>query len=44
MRFLLQLSERWFCHIGLVGRMKFASLEANLSLGRGLLVNLILLF
>ena len=28
---LLQLSERWPCHIWLVGRMKFASLEANLG-------------
>ena len=26
---LLQLSERWPCHIWLVGRMKFATLEAN---------------
>ena len=43
MRSLLHLSERWLCHILLVGRMKFASLEANLSLGQGLLVNLILL-
>ena len=43
MRSLLQLSERWLCHIWLVGRIKFASLEENLSLDRGLLVNLILL-
>ena len=35
-RFLLQLSERWPCHIWLVGRMKFASLEANLGWGQGL--------
>ena len=27
---LLQLSERWLCHIWFVDRMKFASLEANL--------------
>ena len=26
---LLQLSQRWPCHCWLVGRMKFASLEAN---------------
>ena len=30
---LLQLSERWLCHIWLVGRMKSASLEANLGWG-----------
>ena len=41
---LLQLSESWPCQIWLVGRMKFASLEANLCLGQGLLVNPILLF
>ena len=40
-RSLLQLSERWPCHIWLVGRIKFASLEVNVSLG--LLVNPILL-
>ena len=28
---LLKLSERMFCHVLLVGRMKFALLEANLS-------------
>ena len=28
---LLQLSERWLCHIWFVGRMKFASLETNLD-------------
>ena len=44
MRSLLQVSERWLCHIWLVGRMKLASLEANLSLGRGLLGNHILVF
>ena len=33
---LRQLSERWPCHILLVGWMKFTSLEANL--GGGLLV------
>ena len=43
MRSLLQLSERWPCHIWLVGRIKFASLEVNVSLGWGLLVNPILL-
>ena len=32
----MQLSERWPCHSLLVGRVKFVSLEANLSLGRGL--------
>ena len=35
---LLQLSERWPCHIWPVGRMKFASLEANLGGGWGLRV------
>ena len=30
--FLLQLSERWSCHIWVIGRIKFASLEANLGL------------
>ena len=30
-RSLLQLSERWPCHIWLVGRMKFALLGANLG-------------
>ena len=39
---LLQLSERWPCHVLPVGRMKFATLEANLS--GGLLVYPILLF
>ena len=29
--FLLQLSQRWPCLIWLVGRMKLASLEANLG-------------
>ena len=32
---LLQLSERWPCYIWPVGRMKFASLEANLVWGQG---------
>ena len=41
---LLQLCERWACHIWPVGRMKFASLEANLSGSGGLLVYPILLF
>ena len=41
---LLQLSERWPYHIWLDGRMKFASLEANLGGGGGLLVYPILLF
>ena len=41
---LLHFSERWPCHIWLVGRMKFASLEANLGWGRGVLVFPILLF
>ena len=40
---LLQLSERCPCHIWLVGRIKFASLEVNLGGGWGLLVYLILL-
>ena len=44
-RSLLQLSERLqLCHIWLFGRMKFASLEVNLSLGQGLSVNIIILF
>ena len=30
---LLQLSQRWSCHTWPVGRMQFASLEANLDLG-----------
>ena len=34
---LLQLLERCPCHILLVGRMKFASIEANLGGGLGLL-------
>ena len=29
---LLQLSERWPCHILFVGRMEFASLETRLGL------------
>ena len=33
---IMQLSERWPCHIWLVGRMKFAALEANLGGGRDL--------
>ena len=37
-RSLLQLSERWPCHIWLIDRMKFASLEANSGGGWGLLV------
>ena len=41
---LLQLSERWLCHICSIGRMKFATLEANLGGGEGLLVYPILLF
>ena len=44
MQSLLQLSERWPCHVWLDGRMRFSSLEANLSLGQGLLVNPILRF
>ena len=28
-RSLLQLSERWSCHIWPVGRMKFSSIETN---------------
>ena len=42
-RSLLQLSERWPYHFLYVGRMKFASLEANLGGDRGLLVYSILL-
>ena len=42
MHSLLQLSERSPCHIWLVGRMKFASLEAHLDGGQGLLVDPIL--
>ena len=30
-RSLLQLSERWICHIKSVGTMEFASLETNLG-------------
>ena len=41
---LLQLSERWSCHIWLVDRMKLASLESNLGGSRGLLIYPILLF
>ena len=33
---MLQLSKIWPCHIWLVGRMKYGSLEANLILGHGL--------
>ena len=40
---LLQLSERWPGHIWLVGRMKFASFEANLG-GFGALESSILFF
>ena len=43
-RSLLQLSGRCHRHIWLVDRMKFASLEANLGGGWGLLVYPILLF
>ena len=43
-RSLLQLSERWPCHIWIFAGMIFASPEINLSLGRGLLVNPFLLF
>ena len=41
---LLQLPEIWSCHIWLVGRMKFASLEAKMDGGQTLLVYPILLF
>ena len=41
---LLQLPEIWPCHIWLVGRMKFASLEAKMDGGRTLLVYPNLLF
>ena len=47
---LLQLSERWPCHIWLFDRMKFVSLEACFGMwwwwgvGRGIFVYLILLF
>ena len=41
---LQQLSERWLCHIWSVGRMKYASLEANLGVGQGLLDHPILPF
>ena len=44
LRSLLQFSERWPCHIWLVGRMLFSALEANLGLGQGLLVYPILIF
>ena len=37
------LSESWCCHIWLVGRMKFAALDAK-GRGRGILVCPILLF
>ena len=30
-RCLLQLSERWHCHIWLIGRMKYTSFEANVG-------------
>ena len=43
-RSLLQLSERWPCDIWPVGRMKFVTLEANLSGSGVLLVYHILLF
>ena len=36
MSFLLQLSKKYPCHIGLVGLIIFASLEANTDGGRGL--------
>ena len=39
---LLQLSERWPCHIWLVEEVKFASHEANV--GWGLLFYLVFLF
>ena len=39
-QYTLQLSERWPCHIWLVGRMKYASIEANLGGGWGLLAGL----
>ena len=35
---MLQLSERWSCHICLLDRVKFASLGDNLVGGRGLFV------
>ena len=44
LRYLPELLAIWSCHIWLVVSIKFASLEANLSLGQGLLVYPILLF
>ena len=41
---LLQLSDRWPCHNLFVGRMKFATIEANLGGGWSLLIYPILLF
>ena len=35
MSFLLQLSKKWPCHIGLVGLIIFASFEANTDGGSG---------
>ena len=43
-RMLLQLLERWPCHVWLFDRVKSASLEANLGQGWGLLVYSIILF
>ena len=43
-RYLLQFSERWPCHILLLDRMKFASLEVSIGGGWGLLVYPILIF
>ena len=43
-RSLLQLLDRWPCHILLIDRLKFASLKANLVGSWGLLVYSILLF
>ena len=40
---LLQLSERWPCHIWPVYRMKFATHEANFGWEWGLLLNPLLL-
>ena len=40
---LLQLSERWPCHIWLIGGMKCASLQANFDGGWGIVFYLILL-
>ena len=41
---LLVLLAIWSCHIWLVFRIELAPLEANLSMGQGLLVYPILLF